>query len=180
MKEHAKANLSVAQGKQLGVTLIELIVTIVIIGIAMSALITALSTGIANSATPLWEGKALELSQAYLDEVLAMKFDESSPSGGGEVAIGAVACTSGSYSDGESRSNFNDVDDYHNLNDAPPVLIDSTIDMSEYSNYSVTAQVSCAGTELGLSNNASAKRISITVTVPGGESRTVSIYRGNF
>lgn len=180
MKACVKTKLNGVKKNQLGVTLVELIITIVVIGIAMSALITALSTGIANSSAPLWEGKALELSQAYLDEILAMKFDHLSTSGGGKINEASVSCTAANFSDSEVRANFNDVDDYHNLSDAPPVLIDSTINMSEYANYSVTAQVACAGTELGLANNESAKRIQITVTVPGGESRSVSIYRGNF
>lgn len=165
---------------QQGVTLVELIITIVVIGIAMSALISALSTGIVNSSTPLWEGKALELSQAYLDEIQAMKFDEDTALGGGELAAGSVKCTVAGFDDSEARVLFDDVDDYHNLTDAPPILIDSTINMDEYASYSVLVQVACAGTELGLANNTSAKRVTVTVTVPGGESRSVAYYKGNF
>lgn len=181
MKEHALTDSVINQvNRQSGVTLIELVITIVVVGIAMSALISSLSTGIANSASPLWEGKALELSQAYLDEIIAMKYDENTPSGGSDLANASVSCTAAGFNDGESRALFDDVDDYHNLSDSPPVLIDSTIDMSEYANYSVDVQVACAGTEVGLNNDESAKRIRVTVTVPGGESRSVAIYKGNF
>jgi MSHA pilin protein MshD len=166
--------------RQSGVTLIELIITIVVIGIAMSALVSSLSTGIANSSTPLWEGKALELSQAYLDEIQAMKFDEDTALGGGELSGASVHCTVASFDDSEVRSLFDDVDDYHNLTDAPPQLIDSAINMDEYANYSVSVQVACAGTDLGLVNNSSAKRITVLVSVPGGELRSVSFYKGNF
>lgn len=165
--------------KQTGVTLIELIITIVVIGIAMSALVSALSTGIANSSTPLWEGKALELSQAYLDEIQSMKFDETSVLGGGELSSASVNCNPSGFDDGETRANFDDVDDYHNLSESPQ-LIDSSINMSAYTNFNVLVQVACAGTDLGLANDASAKRISVTITVPGGESRSVAFYKGNF
>lgn len=167
-----------ALSRSTGVTLVELVITIVVIGIAMSALISSLSTGIANSSTPLWEGKALELSQAYLDEIQAMKFDENSAVGGG--VLSSVECNAANFNDGETRALYDDVDDYHGLTDSPPVLIDSTISMAEYTNYSVSVQVSCAGGDLGLSNTDSAKRITVIVTVPGGESRSVAFFKGNF
>jgi MSHA pilin protein MshD len=166
--------------RQDGVTLIELIITIVVLGIALSALVSALSTGIANSSLPLLESKALELGQAYLDEIQAMRFDENSDIGGGQLAAAAIACNAANFSDGETRALYDDVDDYHNLNDAPPILIDSTINMSKYAGYGVTAQVVCAGTELGLANNNLAKRITLTITLPNNSSRSIAFYRGNF
>ena len=159
-------------------TLIELIITIVVMGIALAALVSSLSVGIGRSTQPMWEGKALELSQAYLDEVLAMKFDYQTPSGGGVVSAGQNPCT---YSnDGQSRELYDDVDDYNGVSDSPPVLIDSTIDMSRYTNYQVDIAVICAGTELGLDDDNMAKRITVTVSVPSGESRSVAIYKGNY
>jgi MSHA pilin protein MshD len=147
----------------------------------MSGLISALSTGIVNSSTPLWESKALELSQAYLDEIQAMRFDEQTPVGGDDLANALVNCTAAAFIDaGEARATFDDVDDYHDLTDAPPELIEAGINMAEYANYEVTIQVACAGTDLGLSNDALAKRITVTVEVPGGETRSVAIYKGNF
>lgn len=173
---HMKDRVSLKS--QQGVTLIELVITIVVIGIALSALVSALSQGISRSATPLWEGKALELQQAYLDEILAMSFDDGTPVGGGEILAAASPCTLGT--EGQTRINFDDVDDYNGLNDTPPVLIDTSIDMSDYSQYQVTATVSCAGTEVGLSSDRMAKRITLTVVAPSGESRSVSVYKGNY
>lgn len=164
--------------RQNGVTLVELIITIVIIGIAMSALVSALSTGISRSAQPMLEGKALELSQAYLDEIQAMRFDDQSPIGGGAVLAANSPCTVSN--EGQSRASFDDVDDYNGVNDSPPVLIESSIDMSTYVNYQVMVSVACAGTELSLASNELAKRINVTVVLPSGESRDVAIYKGNF
>lgn len=166
------------KNKQAGVTLIELIITIVVLGIALSALISSLSIGIGRSAQPMLEGKALELSQAYLDEILAMSFDDQTPTGGGEVAAAQSPCDLSE--EGQSREFYDDVDDYDGVSDAPPVLIDSTIDMSRYANYQVDISVACAGTDLGLDSNDMAKRITITLTVPSGETRIVAIYKGNF
>lgn len=163
---------------QLGVTLVELIITIVVLGIALSTLVSALSDGVSQSSAPLWEAKTLELQQAYLDEILAMQFDDAGTAGGGEVSLASAPCVLST--EGQSRSQFDDVDDYHNLTDKPPVLIEAGIDMSQYAQYSVSVQVACAGSELGLSENRLAKRILVTVVAPGGQSRNVTVYKGNF
>lgn len=170
-----KTGIRKTHQSQKGVTLIEMVITIVILGIALSALISSLSSGISQSATPLWESRSLELTQAYLDEILAMKFDGTQPLGGGVVS-GVCAIST----DGQSRANFDDVDDYDGLNDSPPQLIETSLDMSTYSDFSVLVSVSCSGTELNLSDDAFAKRIVVTVNVPGGQSRSVAVYKGNF
>jgi MSHA pilin protein MshD len=167
--------MSAAVSKQTGTTLIELVITIVILGIALATLSSALSSGISRSATPGWESKALEIIQAYADEVLAMKFDGSQPVGGGPLSM---ACSISN--DGQNRADFDDVDDYNALSESPPQLISNTVDMAQYQNYRVVISVSCAGTELGFADNRYAKRISITVYAPAGDSRVVSVYRGNF
>jgi len=170
--------------KQSGLTLIELVITIVVLGIALSALVSALTTGIGRSAQPMWEGKALELSQAYLDEILAKKFDDTTPLGGGQVLLAASPCTQSS--EGQARAMFDDVDDYHGVSDAPPLLTDSGISMARYSNYQVDITVLCAGTDLGTSNGSLltdaslAKRITVSISVPSGEVRSVTAYKGNF
>ena len=172
-----RKNIAIVKS-QGGVTLIELIITIVIIGIALSALVSALTTGISRSAQPMLEGKALELSQAYLDEIQAMRFDDQSPVGGSPVLAADSPCTVSN--EGQARAAFDDVDDYNGVNDSPPVLIETSIDMSTYAGFQVTVDVACAGTELGLVSNELAKRINVTVVLPSGESRDVAIYKGNF
>jgi len=170
--------------KQHGLTLIELVITIVVLGIALSALVSALTTGIIRSAQPMWEGKALELTQAYLDEILAKKFDDQTPFGGGQVPVADSPCTI--TSEGQDREWFDDVDDYNGVVDAPPLLTDTSVDMSRYANYRVVITVECAGTQLGSSNsnlltdNTLAKHITVSVSVPSGEVRKVSVYKGNF
>ncbi len=170
--------------RQRGLTLIELVITIVVLGIALSALVSALTTGIGRSAQPMWEGKALELSQAYLDEILAKKFDDQTPLGGGQVLAAAAPCTASN--EGQARSLFDDVDDYHGVSDTPPTLIDSFMDMTRYTKYQVDVSVVCAGTQLGASNgnlwtdNSLAKRITVSISVPSGEMRSVTVYKGNF
>ena len=62
-----------------GFSLIELVISMVVIGIALAALSSQLFRGAGHSADSLWQAKASLLAQAYLDEILAMRYQENSP-----------------------------------------------------------------------------------------------------
>lgn len=86
---------------QRGVTLIELIISIVIVTIATSAVLGTLSTTTGGSADPMLRHQALAIAEAYLEE----------------IALKAFADPDGV--DGEGlRAEFDDVDDYNGLADA--------------------------------------------------------------
>lgn len=159
--------------QQGGVTLVELVITIIIISVAVAGVMTAFSYSVGRSADPLWQTKAMRLAQLYLDEILTKPYDEDTPAGGLPPYSGA--CRVGS--DGESRAAFDDVDDYDGVDDQPPVLLSGTVD--DYSNYRVQVSVACAGGDVGL-NNGDAKRITVTVTPPGLPSQPFAVYRGHY
>jgi len=150
-----------------GFTLIELIVAIVVISIALLALINVFNQASVNSVDPIVQVRALECAQAKMDEILARKFDENTPSGGvpacGSTDIGAVACL-GITADAA----LDDVGDFQGY-------ADNTLDQCQ-----ISVAVVNAGTELGLSANAQARRITVTVTSTGGGSAVLSAYRTNF
>lgn len=150
--------------QQRGVTLIETITFLVVMGIALGALVKVYTHAIINSVDPLARTRALELAQAQIDEILARKFDENTPSGG----VPACDSTSGPACLGVSPdADFDDVGDYHGwVNNSDP-------------NHTLTVAVESAGTEIGLPN-AQARRISVTATVPGASSLTLSVYKTNF
>lgn len=119
------ASSGATQGaKQAGFTLIEGIITIVILGIAMITLTSFLFPQVERSATPYYQARAAAISNAFLNEVLSRKFDESSDPFGDSVVrcgeTGAQACTqpetSGSWprdeqqDDGTSKEYFEYVD----------------------------------------------------------------------
>lgn len=86
---------------QSGVTLVELLVSIVIVGIAASSVLGLLSTTGASSADPMVRQQAVAIGEAYLEEILLKPFTD--PDG----------------VDGEaSRPDFDDLDDYDGLADA--------------------------------------------------------------
>ena len=68
--------------RQRGITLIELVITIVVLSIALTAITLTLSEGISRSSDTLLELRAVALAQAYLDEVVGKRFDENSANTG--------------------------------------------------------------------------------------------------
>jgi MSHA pilin protein MshD len=155
-----------------GFSLIELVITIVVLGIALSALSSSLFSGVGRGADPLWQSKATQLSQAYLDEILAMRYQENSPLGGGAVGSCSIA---GAETGESSRSLFDDVDDYNGLSETATFLDGSTT--SSYSGYSVSIVVSCDD-HLGASST-NTKLITLTVTTPTNQSLVFAAMRAD-
>lgn len=60
--------------KQHGMTLVELVITIVIIGIAAAALFSAMATITARSADPMLRQQSLYIAEAYLETLLALPY----------------------------------------------------------------------------------------------------------
>jgi MSHA pilin protein MshD len=155
-----------------GFSLIELVITIVVLGIALSALSTSLFTGVGRSADPMWQSKATQLSQAYLDEMLSMRYQENSPLGGGAVGNCSIA---GAETGESSRSLFDDVDDYNGLTETATFLDGTTT--SSYSGYSISIVVSCDD-HLGASST-NTKLITLTVTTPTNQSLVFAAMRAD-
>jgi len=159
-----------SQGEQ-GFTLIELIVFIVVISLALTGLFSVFNQSMLNSVDPIIRVRALELAQSKLDEVLVRKFAENTPAGGvpacGSFDSGSpiVACTA--IQGVAADPGRDDVGDYNGEN---------TTD----GGYAIAVVVSEQGTELGLASDALARRVTVTVTMPGAETLTLSGYKVNF
>lgn len=166
--------------RQQGVTLIELVISIVILSIAMVAVMNSFSFTMKHSADPLWRNKSLKLAQLYLDEILAKNYDHSTPVGGVPV-VANPSCSAADLGPdtGETRANFNDVDDYDGLTDAPPVSLTAGLHTS-YSDYSVSVSVECDGATVSASGANHAKKVTVIITPPGQNAVTFAAYKGNF
>ena len=166
-----------------GFTLVELVVTIAIMSIALLGVAYSLQFSAKYSADPLWQSKTVELVQSYANEIMARRFDEQTPIGGVPACTSCTVAGSFGADGGEVRSagnnSFDDVDDYHGVDDLPPLDAMGSL-RPEYANYRVEVEVSYAGTALGLSSDDHAKEVTITVTPPGQSAMTFSVYRGNF
>ncbi|MDH7942689.1 prepilin-type N-terminal cleavage/methylation domain-containing protein [Pseudohongiella sp. SYSU M77423] len=185
--------------RQQGVTLIELIAVIVILGISLIGVTTAISSAVSRSSDVLLEARALALAQSYLDEILSRRFDENTP------PRGIPPCRSNCTDEvnfgpdgGESdRQDFDDVDDYDGLDEgyeqANPLQDAEGNTRTGYENFRV--RVSVRYLELGsggaeenlasapndLTDAQDAKFIKVTVShVERPDGWEFGVYKANF
>lgn len=143
---------------QKGVSLIELIVFLVVVSIASSALMATYSYSLRHNVDPIVSIRALELAQSRLDEVLALKYDANTPTGG-VPACGSSASTL--TCDNLPDGDMNDVDDFNNVTDTP------------YPGYTRTVTVQTL-------NNEKLITVNVRVLVPRDTTFTLAAYRANF
>lgn len=146
-----------SSGFQRGVTLVELIVTIVIIAIALTVVIGVYVNLVARSADPMIQQQAAAVADAYIEEIMARPFD-------------------GDSSPGDPRDELDNVQAYDGLEESPPQ--DQFGDpVSGLDDYTVSVDVG-SGTIDGVSDDV--LRIDVTVTHPANVDLTVNAYRLDF
>lgn len=101
-----------------GFTLIELVITIVILTVAITGVMSVFYTNSIKGVKPILEIKAIELGQAMLDEIILKKWDEDSPIGGG--TINTALANIGTETGETNREHFDDTDDYNGYSDGTP------------------------------------------------------------
>ncbi|TQV88543.1 type IV pilus modification PilV family protein [Aliikangiella coralliicola] len=166
---------------QRGYSLIELIITIALTGIAVIIFFSVFAVTQRQSVEPVFQVKSAELGQAYLEEIGLKRYDENSPTGNALRcdAPSAPACSGALGAEGgETRVLFDDIDDYHNLSDSPPQDALGN-NRTGFNSFTVNVSVTYAGTDFGLTAQA-LKRIQVTVIAPDTSRYVFSQYRGNF
>lgn len=183
-----------AARRQRGLTLIELSIAIVVLGIAVAAVISVYSQAVRTSVEPLVRKQAVAVAESLLTEVLMHPFtycdpqdpanDPNSPpasnaactldedNGGG--ALGPMPSTETRYS---SANPFDNVADYNGFAMGPGIksLDDGSVAVPGLDAYSAQVTVSRAGAVFGL---ADAEVLRVDVLVSGrGESVTLTGYR---
>jgi MSHA pilin protein MshD len=141
-----------------GATLIELVISIVVIAIAASAVLGVLSASVGRSADAMVLSQAVAIAEAYLEEISRKPFLD--PDGvDGEAA----------------RPAFDDVDDYHGLvdNGARDQFGSALAPLSQYTvTVAVTPSTALAGVP-----QVDAERIDVRVTYPGNGAVALTGYK---
>lgn len=146
--------------RQAGTTLIELVISIVIVSIAISAVLMVMSMTVGYSADPMIRYQAVAIAEAYLEEISLKAFAD--PGGG----------------DGEaSRDLYDDVDDYHGLVDVG-ARNQFNAALPGLGNYTVSVTV----TQSALPSIAASDNylINVTITHAANINFTLSAYRPNY
>lgn len=168
-----------------GFSLVEMIVTILIISIATVGISSSLAFGLRHQSDGIWRTKAVALAEAYAEEISARRYDENTPNGGVPACSPTTTSCSiaANFDDGETRGNYDDVDDYNGISDLPPQDASGT-PRTGYNNYRVSVSVAYASatqvSALGLADASDAKIITIRVTPPGQADMAFTLLRSNY
>ena len=181
-----------------GVTLVELIVFIVIVGVAMAGLFAAFNTITAASADPQVRKQALAIAESLMDEVQLMPYTICDPDDpAAETATLTTDCGTAAEAIGpetilavtEARGGapqFDNVNDYHDFKMGTLYAMPAGIQdiagnsITGLEGYSAIITITLAGTALGLAADEHALKISIQVTGPSGVSTTLEGYRTRY
>ena len=150
-----------------GFTLMEMIVFIVIVAVALTAMLSIFDLTARASADPVQPKQAMLVAESMLEEILLKPY--ANPSGGYAAACPATC----------DRSRFDDVGDYNGYASRGVYALDDlATPVPGLGNYNVAVAV--AGATLGANGNAVAGlRITVTVSV-NGASYPLSGYRFNY
>jgi MSHA pilin protein MshD len=170
-KRHLKKE--VQKETQKGLTLVEMVVVIVVLGIALAAVAPIIANGTGSAGKVLLETQAVALGQSYMDEILSKRFAEAASPSGIPPYTGPCALVT----EEAQRADYDDVDDYNGLaegfdTDPPQPLLD--VDGNArvgYENFRVDVVVRCLGDEAdgldsldSLDSLENGKFISVTVS----------------
>lgn len=132
-----------------GFTLIEMVITIVVLATGVSGILFSFTQNIGKSADPMINQQAIIIAQGYLEEVLLKPYDD--PDGGETNSCEA----------GETRILYDDVADYGCINDTAGALDQFGASFTGLASYNVAVNVSTVniGTPA-----VTARRIDVEVT----------------
>ena len=148
--------------RQSAFTLIEIIVTILVIGISATALLSVFSNMIRGSADPVIQQQATTIAEAYLEEIMLRSFADP------QVAETGVA------EPGETRPNYDDVQDYNSLG-TTQVRDQNNNPIAALSDYQVTVTVNGA-----VLNTVAAMQIDVSVSHPATGAILLSAFRTDY
>jgi len=174
-----------------GVTLVELIVFIVIVGVAMAGLFAAFNTITAASADPQARKQVLAIAESLMEEVQLMPFTHCDPDDANAATAGIGGCAIAANNEdlvmgpegGETRyaaPQFDNVSDYHGAPIGPGIRDIQGNSIAGLEAYSATITITRAGAALGLALDEDALKISIQVNHPSGVSMTLEGYRTRY
>lgn len=180
--------------RQRGVTLVELVLFMVIVGVGVAGLVSVTGSLVRSSPDPMLRKQMLATAESLLNEVLQQPFTWCDPTDE-NAARATKAELDTTKSDpakcwnviedlgpetGESRYGeppgraFNNVNDYHGFSEAD---IGDVTGNHRMHGYTASVAVERAGTAFGLADNTAALSVSVTVQRAGQDDIRLTGYR---
>ena len=170
-----------------GLSLIELLVFIVVVGIAVTGVLSVYSLNARTSADPVVQKQALAIAESLLEEVLAKPYTYCDPDDANvETASSPAGCATipevmGPEA-GETRyanlTPFDNVNDYNGFSMAGIVDLNNN-PVAGLGGYTATVQVQPAGAFNGIPAGETLL-VTVTVTAPGNQGVSLSGYRTRY
>lgn len=163
--------------RQHGLTLIELIMFIIVVGVGLAGVLTVLDVTGRASADPVIRKQALAVAEAMLDEILSKSYEnDAADPGNTSVTLGCTAntnptCTANTPA---QRARYNDVDDYSGWNQNGVFDLNGTA-LAGLMTYRVVVAVAAPAAFGGVTG----KQVTVTVT-GGAEAVALTGFRANF
>ena len=171
-----------ATRRELGLSFIELLMFIIVVGVCLAGVLTAINMGVHHSADPMIRKQVLAAAESLLEEIELQPFTycdptDSSASTATSSAVGATGCSAAGFSmdntanwgAGKTRYGptfFDNVADYNNFSMAGTLNDVFQQSSSALAGYSASVTVTQVGTGFGLPN-ANVLRVDVTVSGSG-------------
>ena len=184
MKRAQKYSIKSVLNNNRGFTLIEIVITIVLLGAMMAGMTVMFAKNVENSHRPYLRQRALAVANAFMEEIQRKRWDENTPIGGGCVLTGTGHCTTpgaiaeaGMGTEEGARADYDDVDDYDAITNQTPPQDSTGAAMPGYTGFSVSVTVTQPAWN-GVPA-ADVKLITVDVTSSSNETVTLKSYRLN-
>ena len=183
----AQATSSHRAVRQCGISLLELILFIIIVGVGVAGLLLVFNTTLAKSTDPMIQKQMLAIAEALLEEVETKPFTYCDPGDANAAsATSAAGCATTAEAmgpvAGESRTSttapFDNVDDYGPSLTVNPITDVTGNAVAGLGAYSATIAVAAAA--LGTVPATDSLQITVTVTGPGNNSLVLQGYRTRY
>lgn len=184
-----KPPASRAPRRQRGITLVELVLFMIVIGVGVAGLVSVTGPMIRSSADPMLRKQMLAIAESLLNEVLQQPFTYCDPDDSRAATAknktdcsasanaqdkGGSALTSPTGETAGNRASFDNVADYGNYSQ---VNIGDAVGNNAMVGYTASVAVTRAGAVFGLADNAAALMVTVTVTRAGQDNIQLTGYR---
>jgi MSHA pilin protein MshD len=173
--------ISLRPARQLGISLIELIMFIIIVSIGVIALLAVFSTAARKSTDPMIQKQVLAIAESVLEEVESRPFTICDPDdANATTAVTTADCATTPEAMGpesETRATFDNVNDYG-----------PTSTISPYADITGTTTIPGYSATVAVANSANLNSlpatevllVTVTVTGPGSSSLSLQGYRARY
>jgi MSHA pilin protein MshD len=150
--------------RQLGFTLIELIIFIVVVGAGLAGILTVSTTVVRSSADPMLRKQSLAIAESLLEEILLK--DYAKPSGSAVLGFAL----------GGARNLYDCVDDYNTYATTTGIVDTTGTAVSGLGSFNISPAVVVSTAAMGA---VTVKKVVVSVTGPQG-TFSLTGYRGNY